>query len=192
MREELRAACAAIEATGARQVEVRGAMRLTPAFLAGRFLPDTRGFQLAREQQGGQRWSTASSPVPVPVVVEREELDFGEDLAVGLSVARLLDGDVRDYLREAGVPVGRFVHLRLPEPGSRALPDAAHALGWVMAVRQLVAQEARSPRPGKVHLFLATPLGAALFLGYFWNRLPATQLYEDLNPGYCPSFLIPA
>jgi SMODS-associated and fused to various effectors sensor domain len=51
----------------------------------------------------------------------------------------------------------------------------------------------RKYRPTKIHLFLATPSSGALLLGHLWDRMPPTQLYEDLGPvgGYCPSFIIP-
>ena len=50
-----------------------------------------------------------------------------------------------------------------------------------------------APGPRKLHVFLATPHGAALLLGHLWDRMPLTQLYEDhgASKGYVPSFLIP-
>jgi hypothetical protein len=192
MREELHEACARIEKMGYGRVLVRGHMRLTPAFLVGHCLPDTRHFRLACEQSNGERWSTESNPASMDLVSEPEELGLGEDLAVGLSIARDLAADVRDCIHQARLPIRRFVHIRLPEIGNRSMPDAAHVIGWAMKVRDIVSQAARNPRPAKVHLFAATPLAAALFLGHFWNRVPPTQLYEDLSPGYAPSFFLPA
>jgi len=35
------------------------------------------------------------------------------------------------------------------------------------------------------------PASAALFLGHVWNRVPRTQLYDDLVVGgYAPTFVI--
>jgi hypothetical protein len=43
-----------------------------------------------------------------------------------------------------------------------------------------------------VHLFQAGPLALAVMVGYLWNRMPMTQLYEDLGPRdrYAPTFSI--
>ena len=49
----------------------------------------------------------------------------------------------------------------------------------------------------RLSFIAATPLPnqgfPARFLGHLWDRMPATQLYEDLGPteGYSPSYLIP-
>ena len=55
------------------------------------------------------------------------------------------------------------------------------------------AHRSRLYRPKRIHLFLAGPQGAILLLGHLWDRMPPTQLYEDLGPskGYSPSYLIP-
>jgi len=70
------------------------------------------------------------------------------------------------------------------------MPDANHAMGWAMRAIDLITREARNMRAAKIHLFLATPMGAALFLGHLWNRIPPTQLYEDVKTGYEPTFSV--
>ncbi|WP_437279238.1 hypothetical protein WME90_01390 [Sorangium sp. So ce375] len=37
----------------------------------------------------------------------------------------------------------------------------------------------------------AGPEGGAPLLGHLWNRIPNTQPYEDLSPGYAPALFIP-
>lgn len=43
---------------------------------------------------------------------------------------------------------------------------------------------------------MATPAGAALLLGHFWNHVPETQVYASLPPGYAspyaPAYTFPA
>jgi hypothetical protein len=43
-----------------------------------------------------------------------------------------------------------------------------------------------------MHLFQSGPLPLAIMIGHLWNRMPRTQIYEDLGPGagYAPAFTI--
>lgn len=46
--------------------------------------------------------------------------------------------------------------------------------------RQKVQSFCNQLKPAKLHLFLATPLGLAVFLGYFWNKLGlVARCYEE-------------
>ncbi|WP_437327124.1 SAVED domain-containing protein [Sorangium sp. So ce381] len=189
---ELEAAERRIRALGFDRVLVRGDMRLPAWFAAGVTFGDTRKFRVACVQRG-ERWSSdvASDEFPLRVGAP-VELGAGGDLAVGLSVANDISEDVLAYLRRSGLPVGRFVEIAAaPAPSDTAIPDAARAKGWARAVRQVVREQVRATGARRVHLFLSGPAGAALLLGHLWNRIPGTQLYEDLSPGYGPAFFIP-
>ncbi|WP_390479744.1 hypothetical protein, partial [Frankia casuarinae] len=53
-------------------------------------------------------------------------------------------------------------------------------------------QIARRVNPPILHLFMAAPSGFAVLLGGVWDRVPATQTYEDLAAsGYEPAFFLP-
>lgn len=190
---ELREAVTKLEAARCDRIMIRGHMRLPTVFMVGRSLPEVRGFHLACMQRQ-ERWTTEVKRAEVQVFAEREELDLGNELAVGVSVARNLGRDVIAYAREAKLPIKRFVHLHLEEAHAQAMSGASEALGWALAVRDRIADELRETRARKIHLFLSTPAGAALFLGHFWNRIGATQLYEhvDAQTGYEPAFFVPA
>lgn len=188
---ELRAACARLDAARYDRVLVRGHMRLPIAFMVGRCLPAVRNIHLACMQRQ-QQWTTEAKAVAADVLSKTEELGLGDELAIGLSVARSLGDDVVGYVREGGLPVRRFVHLHLPEVHGQSMPDAGYAMGWAMKVVELISREARKDKAPKIHLFLATPFGAALFLGHVWNRLPPTQIYEDIGSAYEPTFFVSA
>jgi hypothetical protein len=51
---------------------------------------------------------------------------------------------------------------------------------------------ARLHPDAEIHLLLACPTALALLLGHRWNRVPTTIVYEDLAPGYAPTFTVPA
>lgn len=77
--------------------------------------------------------------------------------------------------------------------GEAAVRDGAHARGLATSIRDRVRDLARRHKAKRVHLFLVIPKGLALLLGHKWDRMPDTQLYDDLGPsrGYSPGFRIP-
>ena len=75
---------------------------------------------------------------------------------------------------------------------SSSVAGLSHAFGLALAVRDLAREIARSLRPPVLHLFIAGPAGFAVLLGGVWDRVPATQTYEDLaGEGYEAAFFIP-
>ena len=70
---------------------------------------------------------------------------------------------------------------------------SGHAVALAQAIRNEVRRLADSAHARRLHLFLACPAGLALLLGHRWNRVPTTQLHEDLGVGsqYTPAFLLP-
>jgi SMODS-associated and fused to various effectors sensor domain len=66
---------------------------------------------------------------------------------------------------------------------------SAEARGYAQALLDALRSESSGGVP-RLHLFQAGPLGLALLLGHVWNRLPETQVYDDLGSsrGYAPTF----
>ena len=143
--------------------------------------------------QHGQIWTSDSDPSPFSLRKDDVGLGNGNELAVGLGVTTSIAEDALDYVGRADLPVGAYLDL-MPVGGlsARAIADASAAAGWALAVRSKVRELVRSTGATKVHLFVASPGGAALFLGHFWNRVPATPLYADTSPGYVPACHLPS
>jgi hypothetical protein len=146
--------------------------------------------------QNGVPWAAWGDRTPFPLgIAADEKLDGStEELAVGLSLAADLSKDVLEYSRAQLPNVGTYVCIA-PEVGASnvAIATAAQARDWAYGVRDAIRGIVRERGVSRIHLFLATPAGAALLLGHLWDRMPFTQLYEDLGPlrGYAPSFLLP-
>ncbi len=72
------------------------------------------------------------------------------------------------------------------------ITSSAHATAAAVGIRDLVRQLVREHGARRLHLFLAAPHGLVLLLGHLWDRMPPTQLYEDLGVGnaYQPAFLV--
>ena len=192
-RPELQRAAQNLKAEGNTNVLVRGYMRLPTWFAVGVELNKTAGFQVV-SFQGQTPWSSEGMLSDIVIEPVATDLGFGENLAIGVALAFDLSADVLRYLRDQEIDVGYYVCLQ-PTSGAnnQAIRNAAEARRWAYEVRDSIRRLAQEHRPRQIHLFLAGPHSAMLLLGHLWDRMPATQLYEDLGPieGYSPSYLIP-
>jgi len=192
MRPDLKAAVAEVRQRGYTDVLVRGALRLPSWFACGTELAEVAGFHVTCSQRG-HVWSSYSDPSPFGLQEDVVELGNGKELAVGLGVTTSIAEDVLAYVRRADLPVHAYLDLMpVGGPGDRAIADASAAVGWALAVRGKVRELVRSTGAAKVHLFIASPGGAAFLLGHYWNRVPATQLYADTSAGYVRAYHLPS
>ena len=192
-RPALQRAAQDLRGQGQTNVLVRGYMRLPTWFAVGVELNRTAGFQVT-SFQGQSPWSSEGPFSDIAIEQVNTSLGAGEDIAIGLALAFDLSPDVLAYLRDQRMDVGHYVCLQ-PAGGAnnQAIHSAAEVRCWAYQVRDSVRRTVQEYRPKRIHLFLAGPHGAILLLGHLWDRMPATQLYEDLGPteGYSPSYLIP-
>jgi len=189
LRQELVEAERALSST---RVLVRGHARLPVWFAVGTHLARTRGYRVAK-LQNGELWSSDGAPAALPAL-DRSTLRApatGEPLA--MSVALSADPSL-DAARHLAAHVPSAGHLRVALPtgvGSHAITGADHAWATAFALRDETRRIAAQVRPSVIHLFLAAPAGLALLLGHVWDRVPDTQTYEDLAAsGYQPAFFI--
>ena len=189
-RDDLNGAARVLREEGHRSVLVEGYARLPTWFAAGVALSRTANFAVA-SIQGSEVWSSTSTPADFPIATAETALGSGEELAVSIGVAVDPTEDVLHSLTGM-TDVGRHI-LLTPEsgPSNTVIRSGAEALGCAFALRDQARTLCRTHRPRKVHLYLAAPRGVALLLGHLWDRLPETQLYEDLAAdGYLPSFVV--
>lgn len=193
-RLELREAARKLRAQGQRRILVRGYMRLPTWFATGVEFGRTAGFEVVTFQNGVP-WSTDGKVGDFPTRVSvNKEVSSRTELALGIGVPVDLSEDVLTFLKKSVPEVGRLICI-VPEtgPGNLAIRSDAEARAWALNTRDMVRRIVRDYRPPRLHLFLASPHGAVLLLGHLWDRMPPTQLYEDLGPldGYCLSFTVP-
>jgi SMODS-associated and fused to various effectors sensor domain len=183
LRPQLQEAVAVITRLGVRDVLVAGKMRLAAGFLAGFELSDVAQFSVAF-QQGDTEWGSDGHRTDVELLTEEIDIGQGTDLAVAMSVAVAIREDVIAHLQASELPVGKLLILR-PEggPGGTAVTSPDQARGYAVAMRDAVRDSVRSTETDVVHLFQAAPLGLALLLGHYWNRMPETLVHEDRGPG---------
>jgi hypothetical protein len=192
LRPELRGAVDQLRVVDCQRTLVRGSMRLATWFTVGFECAQVTGVTVAC-QQGGELWTSDAPASDAPLKVQEASGDQGRELAVVVAVAYDPSQAVRRYLQAAGLPVGMLATLS-PAAGSsdQAVAGTAHAVALAQAIRNEIRRLADATHPTRLHLFLACPAGLALLLGHRWNRVPTTQLYEDLGVGsqYTPAFLL--
>jgi hypothetical protein len=189
LRPQLHDAVEEIKRQGYRDVLVAGTMRLSTALTVGIELSDVSGFAVATRQRD-EEWGSGGDRAQVEIARDEVELGLGEELAVGISIAADLTNDVVEHLRSEALPVRAFVNFSPARGISRdAVGEPDEARGYAQGLLDALRVASRGGTP-RLHLFQACPLGLALLLGHVWNRLPETQLYEDLGSGrgYAPTF----
>lgn len=193
---ELRDAEERVRAAGYSHVRFTGAFRLTIAVYAGIVFSDTARYTLAmagRSEDGS--WSDITSDgerATVPIEVIETSPAEGDEIAVGLSVSADVTDDVEHFLRHEGLPVGRFLNVRVLEPSRTAIAGPSEMRGWATATTDILRGLGRGATDA-VHLFVSAPRPAAMLLGHQWNRMPPVQLWEELTAGsYVRSFTVPA
>ena len=192
-RRDLRDAAQSLRAQGHRSVLVEGCARLPTWFAAGVELCQTAGFDVV-SLQGGIPWPSSGPVAPFPLAeAHDQQLGSGPDVAVAVAISGEIAVDVLPYVRTALPSVGRYVSLvPLAGPSGNVIAGQDEARACAISVRDRVRELSRSARPRTLHLFLCCPRGMALLLGHWWDRMPLTQLHEDMSSrGYLASYLIP-
>jgi SMODS-associated and fused to various effectors sensor domain len=175
----------------ARLTDVRGTMRLATGLLVGVQLSEVAGFKVAAIGREGEWSSTMRHDA---ATVEREWVDIGQgdELVLAIAVSQPIRDDVVSYIRTQRLPAGKLVVYSPPGGPSREavkIPEAGVALA---ATISRALREDTSSRQDGVHLFLSAPLPLAIMVGHLWNRMPRTQVYDDLGPGsgYTPAYTV--
>jgi hypothetical protein len=188
---DLVAVAETVRNSGVRPIALMGSARLSTGFAVGSLLPARARIDLVHDAYG-QTWSTIGDLADVAVDEVAHAVGQGDQLAIGLSTTGDLTADVLAYIQQRDLPIRTFINLSpAGGPGSRALPDPAHARGWADATMRTIRAAARG-YDSPIHLFQHGPLFGAMLLGSVWNRIPATQLYDDAPPEYTPTYLITA
>ena len=169
------------------RVLVRGALRLPCWFAVGAALQGVAGFHLAVEYRdevwGADQHRAAARQVNV--LADEQRGDGLTVIVVAISTDRT--DDVRRTLLSADH--GRLVTLTVGEGAHQALlTDADDALSAAIAVRDWIRANVKSR---EIDLVLMAPAPFAAFLGWCWDRVPTTTIYEDLlTDGYEAAFTI--
>lgn len=174
-----------------RRILIRGEMRLPVWFAAGTALTEVAGARPAASQHG-EIWSSEDNGAEQPQVLVMDERPVGDgaDLALVIAVSTDITATVRSYLQRRP-EVGTQLTLSLaPGPDRRRIGSGAEAMSAAVALRDRIRILTDERHPPTLHLFLAMPGGLALLLGHLWDRMPPTQVYEDMIDGYQEAFLI--
>jgi SMODS-associated and fused to various effectors sensor domain len=191
LKPELAAAVEQLRKARLTDVDVRGTMRLATGLVVGVQLSEVAGFKVAAIGREGE-WTSITPRDARTVDRERIEIDQGEDLAIAIAVSQPIRDDVVSYIRTKNLHVEELVVYSPPGGPSREAVESPEAgIGLAAAISGALRADTSSRRGG-LHLFQAGPLPLAIMIGHLWNRMPQTQVYEDLGPGegYAATFTI--
>jgi hypothetical protein len=113
-------------------------------------------------------------------VAETVQIDDGiDDVAICLSVAHDVYGDVKEYLLSTGAPpVGSIVQLTLDGgPSPQSIHGADHAYQLAAKLPSFLTS-ARPNRRARAHIFFACPNALMFFIGQQREALGRLALYE--------------
>lgn len=183
IKPELKEAVSQIERRGFKNIHILGRFRLSTALLVGRELP-RMDVAVSIDNPGTGRWVSGGKPAPFELEVAAHEVGEGPGLAIALAVAGdNVTGDAQRFLTDAGMPVRSLVSIRPAAGANRyALEGAEDAWAWANATFDAI-RDASAQLTGDLHLFMQAPAAAIVLLGHIWNRLPRTQVYDDLGQG---------
>ena len=169
------------------RVLVRGALRLPCWFALGAALRGVAGFNLAVKYRDGI-WVADQRRIAARTIntLTDEQRGNGRALVV-VAISTDRTDDVRRTLLSS--KHGRLVTLTTGEgPHQSLLADADDALSTAVAVREWIRANIESP---EIDLVLMAPAPFAAFLGWSWDRMHRTTIYEDLlQDGYEAAFTV--
>jgi hypothetical protein len=165
-----------------RRVLITGSFRQATGFYLGSVFRQVLGYDVAIRQRA-ELWSSEAPTPKVAVATEQIDLASGDDIVIVANVATEATEDVIDWLRKQAMPVGMVLALSpAGGTGPNAVNGPSGAHGLAISIRDLARKHA--PSGGRVHLFLAGPLGLSVLLGHHWSRIGATYVYEHTSTGY--------
>ena len=162
---------------------------LSIAWYVGSLLTPKQGFTIAIRQRGSTGealWACSAPRLPTDAArwqVSETGLNHvsdshGQDLAVCASITRPVRRDAEQAIADLNLPIGRLLHLELPEPGPSAISDGGHAQWLADALIREAGLAVAQMRPPRLHLFLAGPVAFAFLLGQQAQALGPTTVYE--------------
>lgn len=190
LRPELRAAVDRLKRGRHEDIYVHGAMRLSTGLLVGSQLSEVAGFRVAVKSREGE-WCSDGDQSGFELERVPSEIGQGDEVAVALAISQDIGQDVIAYLIEKQLPIHQL-WVYSPKKGAsrKSVADASKGLAAAAQVSSGLRENTRGGT--RLHLFQACPLAMSVMVGHLWNRMPATQLYDDLGPGrgYAETFLL--
>lgn len=165
-------------------VEVRGAMPLSVALALGSVFSQGKQYRLRVPQNtSGQLAAWVSSAEPSErrlEITHHEAHPDGDDLALGIAITADVKPQLGRFLASRPTPF-RAVVIVAPDggPGPRALHSDRDAVALAMQVKErLRSLRAEHHLPPRTHIFLASPVAFAVFLGQALNAVGEVLSYE--------------
>lgn len=156
---------------------------LSIAFLAGRQLNSKSGIDIfpiqnettpwdvnldRKNKQDYSKWNTN---------YEILNSDF-HNCALILSATKNIYKEVKQYINDFKLPIGKIINCSLEETSSFSIKDGTHAYLLANSINDYVKERSIQERQGVLHIFVAIPNALMFFLGQNSNGFGKCILYE--------------
>lgn len=153
------------------------------AFMAGQILDIKAGIDITpiqRTEFGVIKWSNTIYCDNYPKAIFSSETidEQNSDVVLVIEFARNIYQDVKEYIEEDEIGVGRIIRVRLPIIGSASVQDGAHAWQLANQIKDIADSRKLKEKRGTLHIFSACPNALVFLLGRYSLSFGKTVLYE--------------
>lgn len=171
----LRQAC---RDAGVDRLVIQFIARQAVTFLVGFYLRRAAGFSVAFAQHGSL-WSSIDAGTAAVSVRPLEVDAAGTDCAVVFAFSQDVTNDVVRFAADADLPIREVLTVAADTGADQgAVVSSVHAAGLALGAVEAVRDHLRSRPAEALHLFFAGPGALAGLIGYRWNALPPSAIYE--------------
>lgn len=137
-----------------------------------------------------ETWSSKTppaekDPLHTKWIDTQQEGNQGEAV-VEVATTRSTSQAATNAVMTLGLNPGHHIRLELPELSRESVRDAAHAQAIAQQVGRICQELCDKRRVAQIHLFVATPVELAVFIGQQLNALCPITLYEHSQGSYKP------
>lgn len=154
------------------------------AFLGGRALNTKSGIKTIVVQNtldGKSLWGIKQGCDDAYDVLQVKQSVLDEsihDSAIVVGITNDIEQDVREYIEEEKIMVGKMYYCMIDKPGNNAILDGKHAWQITEQLNNILGQRSLKEKRGKIHIFYAGPASIMFNLGKLSLSYGQIQFYE--------------
>lgn len=174
----------------------------TIAFMVGRILDIKAGKDIVpvqRTDNGIKIWRPEEKVVneyPKADISDINLDDSSKDVAVVIEFSREILNDVKEYIANSKLNIGRIINIRANNVESKAVKDGTHALILSNQIKNEIDKRKSEEKLARLHLFVSCPISIVFHLGRYSFSFGKVQMYDydmlKIGTGtYYPTVMFP-
>lgn len=174
----------------------------TIAFMAGRILDIKAGKDIVpvqRTDNGIKIWRPEEKDINEYAEAGISDIDLDDsskDVAVVIEFTREILNDVKEYIVNSKLNIGRIITIRTDNIGSKSVKDGTHALILANQIKNEIDKRKSEEKLARLHLFVSCPISIVFLLGRYSFSFGKVQMYDydmlKIGTGtYYPTVMFP-